>query len=130
MSIDAKTVKELFGGLEINHIVNFWKEAVPSAGDVIVPPWNGLMDQLDEKEEMIKDAIDVLRGMRTCSTSMLQRKLRIGYPKAARLMEQLEDQGIVGPDMGGGQGREVLLKDDEDEEEEYDEPEDELETSY
>jgi DNA segregation ATPase FtsK/SpoIIIE, S-DNA-T family len=56
----------------------------------------------------------------------LQRKLRIGYPKAARLMEQLEDQGIVGPDMGGGQGREVLLKDDEDEEE-Y---EDEMESSY
>ncbi|MCC6457139.1 MAG: DNA translocase FtsK, partial [Caldilineaceae bacterium] len=111
---------------EITHVVKFWKQAVPPESQPVVPPWNGLMDQLDEKDEMVNDAIDVLRGMRTCSTSMLQRKLRIGYPKAARLMEQLEDQGIVGPDMGGGQGREVLLKEDEDEEE-Y---EDEMESSY
>jgi S-DNA-T family DNA segregation ATPase FtsK/SpoIIIE len=79
---------------------------------------------MEQGDELVRDAVDVLRGMRTCSTSMLQRKLRIGYPKAARLMEQLEAQGIVGPDMGGGQGREVLLKDDADE---YDE---EMETAY
>ncbi len=78
------------------------------------------MDQAEQQDELVLEAIDVLRGMKTCSTSMLQRKLRIGYPKAARLMEQLEAQGIVGPDMGGGQGREVLLKDEE-EMEEYDE---------
>jgi S-DNA-T family DNA segregation ATPase FtsK/SpoIIIE len=108
---------------EISRVVNFWKLAVPPDSQPVVPPWNGLMAQLDEGEEMVNDAIDVLRGMRTCSTSMLQRKLRIGYPKAARLMEQLEDQGVVGPDMGGGQGREVLLKEDE----AY---EDEMESSY
>ena len=64
--------------------------------------------------------MDLLRGMKTCSTSMLQRKLRLGYPKAARLMSQLEDRGAVGPDMGGGQGRKVLIlrKDEEDEMEE------------
>jgi S-DNA-T family DNA segregation ATPase FtsK/SpoIIIE len=108
---------------EISRVVNFWKLAMPPDSQPVVPPWNGLMAQLDEGEEMVNDAIDVLRGMRTCSTSMLQRKLRIGYPKAARLMEQLEDQGIVGPDMGGGQGREVLLKEEE-------EHEDEMESSY
>jgi DNA segregation ATPase FtsK/SpoIIIE, S-DNA-T family len=110
---------------EITHVVKFWKQAVPPDSQPVVPPWNGLMDQHDHEDEIVNDAIDVLRGMRTCSTSMLQRKLRIGYPKAARLMEQLQDQGIVGPDMGGGQGREVLLK--EDDEEEY---EDEMESSY
>jgi S-DNA-T family DNA segregation ATPase FtsK/SpoIIIE len=103
---------------EIHQVVEFWKASAPTDNQPVVPPWNGLMDQHDQEDEMLKDAIDVLRGMRTCSTSMLQRKLRIGYPKAARLMEQLEDQGIVGPDMGGGQGREVLLKEDEEEEEE------------
>ncbi len=68
---------------------------------------------MDQEEEVLLDAIDLVRGMRTCSTSMLQRKLRVGYPKAARLIEQLEDRGVVGPDMGGGQGREVLLKDED-----------------
>jgi S-DNA-T family DNA segregation ATPase FtsK/SpoIIIE len=109
---------------EISHVVNFWKLVVPIDNQPTVPPWNGLMDQLDQEDEIINDAIEVLRGMRTCSTSMLQRKLRIGYPKAARLMEQLEAQGIVGPDMGGGQGREVLLRDEEDE---Y---EDDVESNY
>jgi S-DNA-T family DNA segregation ATPase FtsK/SpoIIIE len=111
---------------EISQVVAFWKQAVPPSSEPVVPPWNGLMDQLDHQDEILNDAMDVLRGMRTCSTSMLQRKLRIGYPKAARLMEQLEDQGVVGPDMGGGQGREVLLKDDE----EVEEYEDEMESSY
>jgi S-DNA-T family DNA segregation ATPase FtsK/SpoIIIE len=106
---------------EITHVVDFWKQTVSADTHVVVPPWNGLMDQLDQEDEIVNDAMDVLRGMRNCSTSMLQRKLRIGYPKAARLMEQLESQGIVGPDMGGGQGREVLLKENENEEEEYDE---------
>ncbi len=103
------------GDEEIAHVVSFWKQSVPPDSPPVVPPWNGLMDRLDQEDEIVNDAMDVLRGMRTCSTSMLQRKLRIGYPKAARLMEQLEGQGVVGPDMGGGQGREVLLKENEDE---------------
>jgi S-DNA-T family DNA segregation ATPase FtsK/SpoIIIE len=41
---------------------------------------------------------------------MLQRKLNIGYPKAARLMEEMEKRHVVGPDMSAGRGREVLLK--------------------
>jgi DNA segregation ATPase FtsK/SpoIIIE-like protein len=42
------------------------------------------------------------------STSFLQRQLRIGFPRAARLVEQLEDQGFVGPDLGAGRGRKVF----------------------
>ena len=52
----------------------------------------------------------MLRDLESCSTSFLQRKLKIGYPKAARLMEDLEKKGVVGPDAGGGQGRPILLK--------------------
>ncbi|MCC6169352.1 MAG: DNA translocase FtsK, partial [Caldilineaceae bacterium] len=95
---------------EINQVVAFWQTQRGPDAQAAPPPWNGLLDQMEQGDELVQDAVDVLRGMRTCSTSMLQRKLRIGYPKAARLMEQLEAQGIVGPDMGGGQGREVLLK--------------------
>ena len=65
----------------------------------------------------MQEAIDLLRNMKNCSTSMLQRKLRIGYPKAARLMEQLAAKGIIGEDLGSGQGRAVLLKKQEEREE-------------
>ncbi len=101
---------------EIGHIVGFWMaQAPPGTGPVRVP-WAGLIGREEDGDELVQDAIDALDGVDVCSTSMLQRKLRIGYPRAARLMEQLENKGIVGPDMGGGQGREVLLKRENDEE--------------
>jgi S-DNA-T family DNA segregation ATPase FtsK/SpoIIIE len=99
---------------EISRVVQFWQQAVTAPSGPIVPPWNELMEQAEQEGELILQAVDVLRGLRTCSTSMLQRKLRIGYPKASRLMEELEAQGIVSSDMGGGQGREVLLRDEDD----------------
>lgn len=101
---------------EIDRVVSYWRSRSDSDA-ATVPPWNALMDRMDDEDELVLDAIDLLRGMKSCSTSMLQRKLRLGYPKAARLMEQLEQKGVVGPDMGGGQGREVLLKDEDGEEE-------------
>lgn len=108
---------------EINNVVAFWKDQVAADSPPTVAPWTGLLDQMDDEDGLIQDAIDVLRELDSCSTSMLQRKLKIGYPKAARLMEDLEKQGIVGPDMGGGQGREVLLKKEEDEGDEENEAE-------
>ena len=49
------------------------------------------------------------------STSLLQRRLRIGYPRAARIMDRLEEEGIVGP--GGTGGSRVVVNDDPDLEE-------------
>ena len=46
------------------------------------------------------------------STSLLQRKLRIGYNRAARLIELLEDEGVVGPPEGNSRTREVLVTHD------------------
>ncbi|NTV37386.1 MAG: hypothetical protein HGA53_10575, partial [Anaerolineaceae bacterium] len=60
------------------------------------------------------------------SASLLQRKLRIGYPRAARLIDELEEMGVVGPNLGAGRERDVLLpSDEEDEEMVDDEPEQE-----
>lgn len=106
---------------EIGRIVDFWKAQVPADAPAVVSPWTGLLDAMDDEDGLIQDAIEVMRDMDSCSTSYLQRKLKIGYPKAARLMEDLEKKGIVGPDMGGGQGREVLLKNEADEAEEAEE---------
>lgn len=59
-------------------------------------------------DELLPDAIDVLRSTKRASTSMLQRRLRIGYNRAARLMESLEERGIVGPENGSSP-REILV---------------------
>jgi DNA segregation ATPase FtsK/SpoIIIE, S-DNA-T family len=50
---------------------------------------------------------------RQLSTSLLQLRLRIGYPRAARLMDQLEDEGIVAPSSEPGKPREVLYRADD-----------------
>jgi S-DNA-T family DNA segregation ATPase FtsK/SpoIIIE len=62
----------------------------------------------EDSDELLPDAIDVLRSTKRASTSMLQRRLRIGYNRAARLMEALEDRGIVGPENGSSP-REILV---------------------
>lgn len=59
-------------------------------------------------DDLVPAAINVLRSSKKASTSMLQRRLRIGYNRAARIMELLEDKGIVGPDNGQNP-REILV---------------------
>jgi S-DNA-T family DNA segregation ATPase FtsK/SpoIIIE len=58
-------------------------------------------------DDLVPAAIDVLRSTKRASTSMLQRRLKIGYNRAARIMEILEDEGIVGPENGSSP-REIL----------------------
>ncbi len=61
----------------------------------------------DWDDELVPDAIGVLKATKRASTSMLQRRLKIGYNRAARIMEILEDEGIVGPENGSSP-REIL----------------------
>ena len=65
-------------------------------------------DEDDEEAQLLAQAIDVLRSTKRASTSMLQRRLRIGYNRAARLMDELEERGIVGPENGSSP-REILV---------------------
>ena len=60
------------------------------------------------EDPMVKNAIEIIRSTKRASTSNLQRKLSIGYNRAARIMDDLEDRGLVGPDTPG-QGREILM---------------------
>jgi DNA segregation ATPase FtsK/SpoIIIE, S-DNA-T family len=62
---------------------------------------------LGSDEELYAKALDVLKSTRRASTSMLQRRLRIGYNRAARIMEIMEDKGIVGPENGSSP-REII----------------------
>jgi S-DNA-T family DNA segregation ATPase FtsK/SpoIIIE len=69
---------------------------------------------LADKDDLVMKAIAIVRDSQRASASMLQRRLRIGYPRAARLVDELEALGVVGPSQGGGREREVLIgKEDE-----------------
>ncbi len=59
-------------------------------------------------DELLPNALEVIRMTRRASTTMLQRRLRVGYTRAARLMDILEERGVVGPQMGSGT-REILI---------------------
>ena len=63
---------------------------------------------LGDDEDLYQQALDVLKSTRRASTSMLQRRLRIGYNRAARIMEIMEEKGIVGPENGSSP-REILV---------------------
>ncbi len=60
------------------------------------------------EDDMFKDAVRVVIENRKASTSLLQRRLRIGYGRAARMIEEMEEQGIIGP-ADGARPREVLI---------------------
>lgn len=62
----------------------------------------------DDRDEMFESAIEVVVELGQASTTLLQRKLRLGYARAARVMEQLEESGIVGP-QEGSKPRKVLI---------------------
>ena len=102
---------------EINAIVEFlqekndppvFAEAVQQQIDAGGEEGGGADGGGEEADELLPDAIDVLRSTKRASTSMLQRRLRVGYNRAARLMEVLEDRGIVGPENGSSP-REILV---------------------
>jgi S-DNA-T family DNA segregation ATPase FtsK/SpoIIIE len=66
----------------------------------------------EEDEELVEQCIEVIRQSNRASVSVLQRRLRIGYTRAARIMDLLEERGIVGPNKGA-EPREILIDLDE-----------------
>jgi S-DNA-T family DNA segregation ATPase FtsK/SpoIIIE len=62
----------------------------------------------DKDDKLFNDAVNAVRLQGKASISLLQRRLRIGYTRAARLIEEMEERGIVGPSVSGQQHREVL----------------------
>ncbi len=62
----------------------------------------------DEDEDLIQQCIEVIRSEHKASVSLLQRRLRLGYTRAARIMDELENRGIVGPSKGA-EPRDILI---------------------
>lgn len=71
-------------------------------------------DVSDADEEIVEKCLEVIRQEKKASTSLLQRRLRLGYTRAARMMDILEDRGIIGPG-DGARPREILINVGQDE---------------
>jgi len=95
--------------MEIERLISHWQKTAEETNQSA--PWEKLLTEPDENEDegLIEQAVSIVRSSQRASASLLQRRLRIGYPRAARLLDQLEEMGVVGPSLGGGKERDVLL---------------------
>lgn len=110
---------------EIQKLVEFWRAQLggaspyaAAAGPVDIPKSDVPLKQSAMFEEMapvdsttdplLAEAIDLVRKEGRASVSMLQRRMRIGYTRAARIVDMMEDKGIVGPPEGTSQMRPIL----------------------
>ena len=103
---------------EINRVIQFVKDQAPQQE----PSYNeAVIQDIEQKsvpgsddaaDELLPDAISCVVNAEKASTSMLQRHFRIGYNRAARIMDEMEERGIVSP-QDGSHPRQVLLTQDE-----------------
>lgn len=110
---------------EIQRLVSYWQGFAASsaststaAGGIVdaplpniplkqIPMWDEMQSEEDQ-DPLLNEAIDEIRRQGRASVSMLQRKMRIGYTRASRLIETIEERGIIGPPEAGTGTRQVL----------------------
>ena len=103
---------------EISKLVNFWRNNSFMNSQYEINVFDDL-NQINEstssddsnpnKDSLYNDAVGLAKSTKKLSISFLQRKLRIGYPRAARLMDELEEEGIVGPMQNSIKSRDVII---------------------
>jgi S-DNA-T family DNA segregation ATPase FtsK/SpoIIIE len=132
MASDSSELRRLQGCFvsdrEINRLVNYWKSAGPAPTGATLPValrqpshttqrpvQQPLWEEMRQREReaaqsdvLLDQAIALVQQHNQASVSLLQRKLRIGYARAGRLMDLMEQRGVVGPSEGPGRARRVL----------------------
>ena len=101
---------------EVKRVVKYLKDNYEELGDVITLSDErdrgdifsaNLDDRLDDDDDLYEEAKETIKSAGRASTSYLQRKLKVGYARAARLMDMLEERGVIGP-QEGSKPRDVL----------------------
>ncbi|NDJ86619.1 MAG: DUF87 domain-containing protein [Chloroflexi bacterium] len=108
---------------EVNNVVTYWKEwhaeqiAQEKMEEPGVAPWEQALTRLESLSQLdpvLEEALQIVVAEGKASVSLVQRRLGIGYPRAARLMDSLHEIGIIGIPQAGGKSREVLVRSVED----------------
>ena len=102
---------------EVRAVVGHWKRQAEAVYDEAIvgeesSQGSGLVGASDDDDELLPQALELVVRSQLGSTSMLQRKLRVGFSRAGRLMDLLERSGVVGPSEGS-KPREVLMTPEE-----------------
>ena len=120
MAPDASRLVRAQGSLvsddEMQRVIGYWQAWATAEGWEQEPcPWDAVLEQEGEADgdELLRRAIDIVREQGFASASMLQRRMRVGYPRASRLIDEMEERGIVGPAERGGRPRQILDPDPE-----------------
>jgi len=101
---------------EVERLVEFWRGQVGPLEEEA--PWERLMHSgggaSDEDDslvdpDMLQKAIALVRSTGSASASLLQRRLHVGHPRAARLMREMEEMGVIGPPEAAGRTRRVII---------------------
>ncbi|MEQ8677616.1 MAG: DNA translocase FtsK [Aggregatilineales bacterium] len=101
---------------EVREVVSYWTNWAEENHDEDAwnsAPWErGLTRRefLAETDPMLEDAIELVVNEQEASASQIQRKLGLGYPRAARIIDLLEELGVIGEQVAGGRTRKVLIE--------------------
>lgn len=95
---------------EIERLVDFWtSQGGPLFSADLSPAKKGDLVTEESEDELYDDAVDIVMRAKQASTSLLQRRLKIGYGRAARLLDDMQVRGIVGP-ADGNKPRKILVQ--------------------
>ena len=103
---------------EVEAVVNFiksqgvepeFKEDVLTMDSDRMPKKGGSSDWGEDVDPLFDEAVDIIQSLGKASASLLQRKLSIGYARAARIIDEMEQKGIIGPSSTGSKARDVLI---------------------
>ena len=102
---------------EVHKVIDFVKGQVENGTsyneDILTKiERTNVQESMDDSDELLPEAIDLVVRSGQASVSMLQRRFRIGYNRAARIIDMMEARGIIGP-QDGSRPRQVLMSEEE-----------------